>query len=66
MTERAGGVFIADEIERIDAAARRLILHGGAEKMIEAGCVVIGGHSVGDNEIKFGYEVTGVVKQKHI
>jgi len=37
------------------------ILHGGAEKMIEAGCVVLGGHSVGDDEIKFGYAVTGVV-----
>lgn len=37
------------------------ILRGGAEKMIEAGCVVLGGHSVDDPEIKFGYAVTGVV-----
>jgi selenide,water dikinase len=37
------------------------ILRGGAEKMIEAGCVVVGGHSVGDDEIKFGYAVTGIV-----
>ncbi len=29
------------------------ILKGGAEKMIEAGCVVLGGHSVKDEEIKF-------------
>ena len=37
------------------------ILRGGAEKMLEAQCVVIGGHSVADDEIKFGYAVTGVV-----
>lgn len=37
------------------------ILRGGAEKMIEAGCVVLGGHSVNDPEIKFGYAVTGLV-----
>lgn len=37
------------------------ILRGGAEKMLEAECAVIGGHSVSDEEIKFGYAVTGVV-----
>jgi len=37
------------------------IMRGGAEKMREAECVVIGGHSVSDDEIKFGYAVTGVV-----
>lgn len=37
------------------------ILRGGAEKMIEAGCSVLGGHSVKDEEIKFGYSVTGLV-----
>lgn len=37
------------------------ILKGGADKMIEAGCVVIGGHSIRDEEVKFGYAVTGTV-----
>lgn len=37
------------------------ILIGGAEKIHEAGCVVLGGHSVTDPEIKFGYAVTGTV-----
>src|ERR1700691_4362445 len=37
------------------------ILKGGAEKMIEADCAVLGGHSVADEEIKFGYAVTGTV-----
>ena len=39
----------------------RAILKGGAEKMREAGCSVLGGHSVADDEIKFGYAVTGTV-----
>jgi selenide,water dikinase len=37
------------------------ILAGGLSKMIEAGCFVIGGHSIRDPEIKFGYSVTGTV-----
>ena len=37
------------------------ILQGGLAKMQEAGCTVIGGHSISDEEIKFGYAVTGVV-----
>jgi len=37
------------------------ILRGGLEKMTEAGCTVIGGHSVRDEELKFGYAVTGLV-----
>lgn len=37
------------------------ILQGGAEKVIEAGAVVVGGHSVTDAEVKFGLSVTGVV-----
>lgn len=37
------------------------ILAGGAEKMREAGCVILGGHSIADDEIKFGYAVTGTI-----
>jgi len=37
------------------------ILAGGLSKMVEAGCTVIGGHSIRDEEIKFGYAVTGTV-----
>ena len=37
------------------------ILKGGAEKMHEAACSILGGHSIGDDEIKFGYAVTGLV-----
>src|SRR4029077_13582426 len=37
------------------------ILRGGLSKMEEAGCVVVGGHSIRDEELKFGYAVTGTV-----
>ncbi len=37
------------------------ILKGGAEKMHEGDCSILGGHSVNDDEIKFGYAVTGTV-----
>jgi selenide,water dikinase len=37
------------------------ILRGGASKMQEAGAAILGGHSVNDEEIKFGYAVTGVI-----
>ncbi len=42
------------------------ILRGGAEKLHEADCTVLGGHSVQDNEIKFGYAVTGVIHPDRI
>jgi len=42
------------------------ILAGGLSKMMEAGCVVIGGHSVRDPEIKFGYAVTGTVHPERV
>ena len=37
------------------------ILRGGADKAAEAGVVVVGGHSVADDEIKYGMAVTGVI-----
>ncbi len=37
------------------------ILVGGIDKMKEAGCTIVGGHSVRDSEIKFGYALTGTV-----
>ena len=42
------------------------ILKGGAEKMREADCAVVGGHSVADDEIKFGYAVTGTIHPQRV
>ncbi len=38
------------------------ILRGGYDKIIEAGAVLVGGHSVEDNEPKYGLSVTGIVE----
>jgi selenide,water dikinase len=37
------------------------ILAGGLSKMMEASCTVVGGHSIRDEETKFGYSVTGLI-----
>jgi selenide,water dikinase len=42
------------------------ILKGGAEKVKESGAVVIGGHSIIDEEIKYGMAVTGVIHPERI
>ena len=39
------------------------IFKGGAAKLKEAGCALVGGHSVRDSEIKFGYAITGIVEE---
>jgi selenide,water dikinase len=42
------------------------MLKGGAEKLHEAECAVLGGHSVRDEEVKFGYAVTGTIHPDRI
>src|SRR5438132_6767303 len=42
------------------------IMRGGLDKLNEAGVALLGGHSVRDEEIKFGYAVTGIVDKKNI
>lgn len=42
------------------------ILKGGADKAIEAGALLVGGHSVKDNEPKYGLSVTGIVHPEKV
>ena len=42
------------------------ILAGGLAKMMEAGCTVVGGHSIRDEETKFGYSVTGLIHPQRV
>jgi selenide,water dikinase len=42
------------------------ILRGGAERCQAAGAVILGGHTVRDAEIKFGYAVTGIIDPRKI
>jgi selenide,water dikinase len=52
--------------DKADVAILERILAGGLSKMIEAGCTVVGGHSIRDEETKFGYAVTGVVHPQRV
>ena len=47
--------------EKGDLEILERILAGGLSKMTEAGCTVVGGHSIRDEETKFGYSVTGLI-----
>jgi selenide, water dikinase len=42
------------------------ILAGGLSKMMEANCTVVGGHSIRDEETKFGYSVTGLIDPSQV
>ena len=44
----------------------RAILEGGHDKAVEAGCVIAGGHTITDDEPKYGLCVTGFVHPQHI
>lgn len=47
--------------EKGDPEILEAIIRGGLDKMKEANCPVIGGHSIRNDEIQFGYSVSGVV-----
>jgi len=47
--------------EDLDRDAIRAIFQGGFDKLREAGVSLLGGHTVQDPEIKFGYAVTGAI-----
>lgn len=47
-----------------DVLAR--IVRGGFDKLMEAGVALLGGHTVADHEIKFGYAVTGEVDPRRV
>ena len=52
--------------EKGDPEILAQILQGGLAKMMEAKCAVIGGHSVRNEDVLFGYAVTGVVNPKRV
>ena len=53
--------LICFPLKKMDFSILRQILQGGLDKMKEAGVVLIGGHSVEDNELKYGLSVTGFI-----
>ena len=58
--------IVAFPIEKLSPRIMNRMLQGGVDKLKEAGTVVIGGHSIKDKEIKFGFAVTGIVDPRRI
>ena len=56
--------IIGFPIETMSHKIMNQILLGGLDKMEEAGVAVIGGHSIKDTEVKFGFAVTGQINPK--
>ena len=52
--------------KKLDSSLLKEILRGGCDKVSEAGASIAGGHSVDDNEPKYGLAVTGVVHPDRI
>jgi len=52
--------------QKLDVSFLKEILRGGCDKVSEAGASIAGGHSVDDNEPKYGLAVTGVIHPDHI
>jgi selenide,water dikinase len=51
---------------QMDLSILRAVLQGGIDKVREAGVVLIGGHSVEDEELKYGLSVTGFIHPQRI
>ncbi len=50
----------------LDISVLRQVLEGGLAKMREAGVVLVGGHSIEDQELKYGLSVTGVIHPERL
>ena len=48
-------------LKQMDISILRLVIQGGIDKIREADVVLVGGHSLEDNELKYGLSVTGFV-----
>ncbi|HZG57743.1 selenide, water dikinase SelD [Paenibacillus sp.] len=53
--------LVAFPIAKLDPSVLADILRGAGDKVREAGATLVGGHSIDDNEPKFGLAVTGVI-----
>jgi selenide,water dikinase len=52
--------------DRLPPSVLERIFRGGRDKAAEAGCAIVGGHTVKDSELKYGLCVIGVVDPKRI
>ncbi len=58
--------IICFPIKTMDISILQEVLRGGLDKMREAGVPLVGGHSVEDNEFKYGLSVTGTIHPQKI
>jgi selenide, water dikinase len=58
--------IVAFPLERLGADVRAAILRGGLDVVREAGAMLVGGHSIADDEPKYGLAVTGTVDPEHV
>jgi selenide,water dikinase len=54
--------IIGFPIEDLDGDIMEAMLRGGIDTLNEAGCALVGGHSINDQEIKLGFAVTGIIE----
>lgn len=50
----------------LDLSVLSQILKGGQDKVLESGAILVGGHSIADDEPKYGLSVSGIVHPSHI
>ena len=58
--------IVAFPIQKLSNTILSEIMQGGADKANEAGIPIVGGHSIDDNEPKYGLVVTGEVSEKSV
>jgi selenide,water dikinase len=58
--------IICFPVKKMDITILQQILLGGLSKMREAGVTLVGGHSVEDDELKYGLSVTGVIHPQKV
>jgi len=58
--------IICFPLNKMDISILQEILKGGLDKMREAEVLLVGGHSVEDNELKYGLSVTGTVHPEKV
>ena len=58
--------IICFPIKKMDISILQEVLRGGLDKMREAEVLLVGGHSVEDNELKYGLSVTGTIHPEKV
>ncbi len=58
--------ILACPVKTMDNQVFREVIEGGLVKIKEAGALLVGGHSIEDDELKYGLSVTGTVHPDHV